>query len=84
MLNAFVGWYQEKQAGDIVEKLKAGIAMKAIVCSHPLGFTSSSVDDFTYTRLFVMGKSWKLRPARSSQVISPSSKRDKPSLRMGR
>ncbi|KAF8480397.1 plasma-membrane proton-e [Russula ochroleuca] len=31
MLNAFVGWYQEKQAGDIVEKLKAGIAMMAIV-----------------------------------------------------
>jgi len=31
MLNAFVGWLQEKQAGDIVEQLKAGIAMKAIV-----------------------------------------------------
>ncbi|GAA5900180.1 plasma-membrane proton-efflux P-type ATPase [Sporobolomyces salmoneus] len=31
MLNAFVGWYQEKQAGDIVEKLKAGIALKATV-----------------------------------------------------
>ncbi|KAI0305222.1 plasma-membrane proton-e [Multifurca ochricompacta] len=31
MLNAFVGWYQEKQAGDIVEQLKAGIAMKAVV-----------------------------------------------------
>ncbi|KAH8998130.1 plasma-membrane proton-e [Lactarius akahatsu] len=31
MLNAFVGWYQEKQAGDIVEQLKAGIAMKATV-----------------------------------------------------
>jgi H+-transporting ATPase len=30
-LNAFVGWYQEKQAGDIVEQLKAGIALKAIV-----------------------------------------------------
>ncbi|KAI0065005.1 plasma-membrane proton-e [Artomyces pyxidatus] len=30
-LNAFVGWYQEKQAGDIVEQLKAGIAMKAFV-----------------------------------------------------
>lgn len=30
-LNAFVGWYQEKQAGDIVEQLKAGIAMKAVV-----------------------------------------------------
>jgi len=45
MLNAFVGWYQEKQAGDIVEQLKAGIAMKAIVCSHPLGVTSSLVDD---------------------------------------
>jgi H+-transporting ATPase len=33
MLNAFVGWYQEKQAGDIVEQLKAGIAMKATVRS---------------------------------------------------
>ncbi|KAI0311632.1 plasma-membrane proton-e [Amylostereum chailletii] len=31
MLNAFVGWYQEKQAGDIVEQLKAGIAMRAFV-----------------------------------------------------
>jgi H+-transporting ATPase len=34
MLNAFVGWYQEKQAGDIVEQLKAGIAMVATVRSH--------------------------------------------------
>lgn len=32
MLNAGVGWYQEKQAGDIVEQLKKGIAMKAWVC----------------------------------------------------
>ncbi|GAA5999350.1 plasma-membrane proton-efflux P-type ATPase [Rhodotorula paludigena] len=31
LLNAAVGWYQEKQAGDIVAQLKAGIAMKAIV-----------------------------------------------------
>ncbi|EJD43232.1 plasma-membrane proton-e [Auricularia subglabra TFB-10046 SS5] len=31
LLNAFVGWYQEKQAGDIVEQLKAGIALKATV-----------------------------------------------------
>ncbi|KAJ7223598.1 hypothetical protein GGX14DRAFT_694453 [Mycena pura] len=30
-LNAGVGWYQEKQAGDIVAELKAGIAMKALV-----------------------------------------------------
>ena len=29
MLNAFVGWYQEKQAGDVVAKLKADIALKA-------------------------------------------------------
>jgi hypothetical protein len=84
MLNAFVGWYQEKQAGDIVEQLKAGIAMKAIVRSQPLGLTSSVIYHFTHIRSFVMGKSWKLRPARSSQVISLSSKRDKPSLRMGR
>jgi H+-transporting ATPase len=40
MLNAFVGWYQEKQAGDIVEQLKAGIAMVAIVRSHCLTITS--------------------------------------------
>jgi hypothetical protein len=26
-----VGWYQEKQAGDIVSELKAGIALKAFV-----------------------------------------------------
>lgn len=31
MLNAFVGWYQEKQAGDVVAKLKADIALKALV-----------------------------------------------------
>ncbi|WFC98377.1 P-type H(+)-exporting transporter [Malassezia yamatoensis] len=31
LLNAFVGWYQEKQAGDIVAQLKAGIALKCIV-----------------------------------------------------
>lgn len=30
-MNAAVGWYQEKQAGDIVAKLKAGIAMKSTV-----------------------------------------------------
>nr|ODN94592.1 plasma-membrane proton-efflux P-type ATPase [Cryptococcus depauperatus CBS 7855] len=30
-LNAGVGWYQEKQAGDIVAQLKAGIALKATV-----------------------------------------------------
>ncbi|KAJ7790069.1 plasma-membrane proton-e [Mycena olivaceomarginata] len=30
-LNAGVGWYQEKQAGDIVSELKAGIALKAFV-----------------------------------------------------
>ncbi|WWC90371.1 plasma-membrane proton-efflux P-type ATPase [Kwoniella dendrophila CBS 6074] len=30
-LNAAVGWYQEKQAGDIVAQLKAGIAMKSLV-----------------------------------------------------
>lgn len=30
-MNATVGWYQEKQAGDIVAQLKAGIAMKATV-----------------------------------------------------
>lgn len=29
--NAFVGWYQEKQAGDVVAKLKADIALKARV-----------------------------------------------------
>lgn len=31
MLNAFVGWYQEKQAGDIVAQLKAGIALRSVV-----------------------------------------------------
>lgn len=31
MLNAVVGWYQEKQAADVVASLKADIAMKAFV-----------------------------------------------------
>ncbi|KAJ1033052.1 hypothetical protein NDA16_000331 [Ustilago loliicola] len=31
LLNAFVGWYQEKQAGDIVAQLKAGIALRSTV-----------------------------------------------------
>lgn len=31
MLNAVVGWYQEKQAADVVASLKADIAMKATV-----------------------------------------------------
>lgn len=31
MMNAGVGWYQEKQAGDIVAQLKKGIALQAIV-----------------------------------------------------
>lgn len=30
-LNAFVGFYQEKQAADIVASLKGDLAMKAIV-----------------------------------------------------
>ena len=29
--NAFIGWYQEKAAGDIVEQLKSGIALRATV-----------------------------------------------------
>lgn len=31
LLNAFVGWYQEKAAADIVASLKGDIAMKATV-----------------------------------------------------
>lgn len=31
LLNAFVGWYQEKQAADVVASLKADIAMRATV-----------------------------------------------------
>ncbi|KAJ3161666.1 hypothetical protein HDU86_006436 [Geranomyces michiganensis] len=31
LMNAAVGWYQEKSAGDIVAQLKAGIAMTALV-----------------------------------------------------
>ena len=31
LLNAFVGWYQEKQAADVVASLKGDIAMKAVV-----------------------------------------------------
>lgn len=31
LLNATVGWYQEKQAADVVASLKADIAMKARV-----------------------------------------------------
>jgi len=30
MLNAAVGWYQEKQAADVVASLKGDIAMKAV------------------------------------------------------
>lgn len=30
-LNATVGWYQEKQAADVVASLKGDIAMRAIV-----------------------------------------------------
>ena len=31
LLNALVGWYQEKQAADVVASLKGDIAMKAHV-----------------------------------------------------
>ena len=31
MLNAIVGWYQEKQAADVVAALKGDIALKAVV-----------------------------------------------------
>lgn len=30
-LNAAVGWYQEKQAADVVASLKGDIAMRAVV-----------------------------------------------------
>ena len=30
LLNATVGWYQEKQAADVVASLKGDIAMKAV------------------------------------------------------
>lgn len=30
-LNALVGWYQEKQAADVVASLKGDIAMRALV-----------------------------------------------------
>lgn len=83
MLNAFVGWYQEKQAGDIVEQLKAGIALKATVCSHSLCVTLPGLR-FLLARSFVVGRSRKSRAARSSPVISPLSKMDRPSLLTGR
>ena len=31
LLNAGVGWYQEKQAADVVASLKGDIAMRAVV-----------------------------------------------------
>ena len=31
LLNAIVGWYQEKQAADVVASLRGDIAMKATV-----------------------------------------------------
>jgi H+-transporting ATPase len=31
MLNAIVGWYQEKQAADVVASLKGDIAMRCLV-----------------------------------------------------
>lgn len=31
LLNATVGWYQEKQAADVVASLKGDIAMRALV-----------------------------------------------------
>ena len=31
LLNATVGWYQEKQAADVVASLKGDIAMRAVV-----------------------------------------------------
>lgn len=31
LLNAIVGWYQEKQAADVVASLKGDISMKAVV-----------------------------------------------------
>jgi hypothetical protein len=58
MLNAFVGWFQEKQAGDIVEKLKAGIAAGATVRSQSLGITT-----FLVRRFHVLGRSWRQRAA---------------------
>lgn len=85
MLNAFVGWYQEKQAGDIVEQLKAGIAMKATVRPYSFYITSSLADVYCGTcRLSVRGKSKKSRLARSFPVMSWLSKRGRRSLLMGK
>lgn len=35
MLNAIVGWYQEKQAADVVASLKGDIAMKGMFSTPP-------------------------------------------------
>jgi hypothetical protein len=64
MLNAFVGWYQEKQAGDIVEQLKAGIAMKATVGSYPPDMYQSAFNTSSHIRWFAGGTSRKSPPAR--------------------
>jgi H+-transporting ATPase len=44
LLNAIVGWYQEKQAADVVASLRGDIAMKATVVRG-----KQTTSDFTST-----------------------------------
>lgn len=43
LLNAIVGWYQEKQAADVVASLRGDIAMKATVVRGKSTFSNSAL-----------------------------------------
>jgi hypothetical protein len=49
LLNAIVGWYQEKQAADVVASLRGDIAMKATVVRGKLTFSDCIPTPFSYS-----------------------------------
>jgi H+-transporting ATPase len=78
LLNAFVGWYQEKQAADVVASLKGDIAMKATV-------VRDGQEQTILARELVPGDIVRLFPSSSNpKLIAPRllSKKDRPSRLM--
>jgi hypothetical protein len=81
MLNAIVGWYQEKQAADVVASLKGDIAMRAWVIRD--GSEQEILGEyFSLRQLFGITNHQLPQPVNSSSVISSFSKKVPSSLLM--
>ena len=63
LLNATVGWYQEKQAADVVASLKGDIAMRATV-------VRDGAEHDIKARELVPGDIVRMLPSRSTSYIN--------------